>query len=65
MKVIMKTELLNYYSDGKPHSNEDMRKFFNANSDSEIYHQLRAAQQKLKRKNKIKRVSYGVWVLNI
>ena len=56
----MKTDLLNYYSDGKSHSNED----FKVTTDSEMYHQLRAAQQKLKRENKIRRVSYGVWVLN-
>lgn len=40
----MKTDLLNYYSDGKAHSNEDMRKYFKATPDSEKYHQLRAAQ---------------------
>lgn len=56
----MKTDLLNYYSDGKAHSNEDMRKHFKATPDSEKYHQLRAAQQMLKRENKIRRVSYGV-----
>ena len=56
----MKTDLLNYYSDGKTHSNEDMRKYFKATTDSEVYHQLRAAQQKLKRENKIRRVAYGV-----
>lgn len=61
----MKTDLLNYYSDGKCHSNEDMRKYFKATTDSEMYHQLRAAQQKLKRENKIRRVSYGIWVLNV
>lgn len=60
----MKTDLLNYYSDGKSHSNEDMRKYFKATTDSEKYHQLRAAQQMLKRENKIRRVSYGVWILN-
>lgn len=60
----MKTDLLNYYSDGKSHSNEDMRKHFKATTDSEMYHQLRAAQQMLKRENKIRRVSYGVWILN-
>ena len=60
----MKTDLLNYYSDGKAHSNEDMRKHFKATPDSEKYHQLRATQQMLKRENKIRRVSYGVWILN-
>ena len=60
----MKTDLLNYYSDGKAHSNEDMRKQFKTAPDSEKYHQLRAAQQMLKRENKIRRVSYGVWILN-
>ena len=48
----MKTDLLNYYSDGKAHSNEDMRKYFKATPDSEKYHQLRAAQQMLKREQK-------------
>lgn len=60
----MKTDLLNYYSDGKLHSNEDMRKYFKVTTDSEMYHQLRTAQQKLKRENKIRRVAYSVWVLN-
>lgn len=60
----MKTDLLNYYSDGKAHSNEDMRKYFKTAPDSEKYYQLRAAQQMLKRENKIRRVSYGVWILN-
>ncbi len=60
----MKTNLLNYYSDGKAHSNEDMRKHFKTTTDNEKYHQLRAAQQMLKRENKIRRVSYGVWILN-
>lgn len=61
----MKTDLLFFYRDGKPHSNEEMRKYFKTTTDSEMYHQLRAAQQKLKRENKIRRVSYGVWVLNV
>lgn len=45
----MKTDLLNYYSDGKSHSNEDMRKYFKVTTDSEMYHQLRAAQQRFKK----------------
>lgn len=57
--------LIIFFRDGKPHSNEEMRKYFKVTTDSEMYHQLRAAQQKLKRENKIKRVSYGVWVLNV
>lgn len=60
----MKTDLLFFYRDGKPHSNEEMRKYFKVTTDSEKYHQLRAAQQMLKRENKIRRVSYGVWILN-
>ncbi len=53
----MKTDLLFFYRDEKPHSNEEMRKYFKVTTDSEMYHQLRATQQKLKRENKIKRVS--------
>lgn len=58
LKSLKKDELIDLYR-----QLEDNLKSEIAENETTMNY-IRAAQQKLKRENKIRRVSYGVWVLN-